>query len=296
MYEKEVQDIFEKLNIIEKLYDKIRLVDPIRKRTIEFGKQEEQEFPVKCFDLWSKNKACENCISMRAYNEKQTFVKFEYTPDEIYMVTAIPIELSDRTAVIELFKNTTSSMVFEGNEDGSLPSVHAMIESVNLIASKDSLTEIYNRRYIYEKLPVDLINAAITNHSLALIMADIDFFKNVNDTYGHLTGDYVLKTFADILSKGLKRDSDWVARYGGEEFLLCIPGASKEIAVEIAERLRKTLEESIMSFGEFRFKITASFGVCHTLPTVDMNIEEIIACADKKLYEAKRNGRNRVEA
>lgn len=295
MYDQVIQDVFDKLHIVENLYDKIRIVDPVNKRIIELGKQEESEFPISCFTFWGKNKACVNCVSMRAFHENQTFVKFEYTSNEIYMVTAIPAKINDRTIVIELLKNTTNNMIFEGLGEDNQTSVHAMIDSINLLASKDPLTGIFNRRYIYEKLPVDLINAAISNHSIALIMADIDFFKTVNDTYGHLAGDYVLQTFADILKKGLNRESDWVARYGGEEFLICLPGASKEVAVEIAEGLRKATQDTPMSFGEYGFNITASFGVCHTLPTTGMNIDEIIGCADKYLYEAKHNGRNRVE-
>ncbi|HKL79885.1 MAG TPA: GGDEF domain-containing protein [Mobilitalea sp.] len=296
MYNKEVQDILDELHIIEKLYDMMRIVDPVRKKVIMNGVEEEQEFEMRCFDFWGKEEACNNCISMRAYIENQTYVKLEYSLNEIFMVTAIPIQLSDRTVVLELLKNTTDSIVFQDNEGEGRPTVHGMIENINLIVFMDSLTQIYNRKYIYEKLPVDLANATLSNHGIAVIMADIDFFKNVNDTYGHLTGDYVLKTFAELLSEGLKRESDWVARYGGEEFLIAIPGASKAVATDIAENLRECLENYEMSFGEYKFKVTASFGVYHVKPTPDMTIEEMIDQADKKLYEAKHNGRNRVEA
>ncbi|HKL98435.1 MAG TPA: GGDEF domain-containing protein [Mobilitalea sp.] len=296
MYNKEIQDILDELQIIEKLYDIMRIVDPVRKKIITKDGEVEQEFEMRCFDFWGKDKVCNNCISMRAYIENQTYVKLEYSLNEIYMVTAIPIQLSDRTVVLELLKNTTDSIVFQDNEGEGRPSVHGMIENINQIAFMDSLTQIYNRKYIYEKLPIDLANATLSNHGVAVIMADIDFFKNVNDTYGHLTGDYVLNTFAKLLSSGLKREGDWVARYGGEEFLITIPGASKAVATDIAENLRESLENYEMSFGEYRFKVTASFGVYHVKPTSDMKIEEMIEQADKKLYKAKHNGRNRVEA
>lgn len=294
MYDKEVQEVFDKLNLIEKLYDHIRLVDPVLKKVISY-EENETVLPFHCFEFWGKNKVCNNCVSMRAYNDNQTYVKLEYNKNEIYMVTAIPVQLSDRKIVIELLKNVTNSMVFQGGDAEEYSTVTGMIENFNLIAAKDALTGIFNRRYIYEKLPVDLVNAAIANHRMAIIMADIDHFKHVNDTYGHLTGDYVLKTFAELLARNLKRETDWVARYGGEEFLICIPGASKEVALEIAERMRKELEETKMSFSGNSFKITASFGLCHLVPTTGMKIEDIIDCADKNLYLAKNNGRNRVE-
>ncbi len=127
-------------------------------------------------------------------------------------------------------------------------------------------------------------------------MADIDFFKIVNDTYGHLAGDEVLKSFADTLSGGLKRESDWVSRFGGEEFLVCLPGAGIQRASEVAEKLRKAIESKEILFNGNRINITASFGVCSIKPIQGSKIESFIECADKMLYAAKNNGRNRVEA
>lgn len=118
-------------------------------------------------------------------------------------------------------------------------------------------------------------------------MADIDFFKKVNDTYGHLTGDYTLKHFSEIISKNLKRESDWVARYGGEEFLMCLPSAGPDYAKEIAENIRQKIEDSEFVDGEHQFKITASFGVCSMNPSYGSNIEAMIECADRNLYKAK---------
>jgi diguanylate cyclase (GGDEF)-like protein len=127
-------------------------------------------------------------------------------------------------------------------------------------------------------------------------MVDIDFFKNVNDTYGHLVGDCTLKSIATTLNRSLKRDNDWVARYGGEEFLICLPGAPLEIAKELAEIIRKKVESTPITSGEQEFFITASFGVSSVTPKSGATITTLIEEADKKLYEAKRNGRNRVEA
>ncbi len=99
---------------------------------------------------------------------------------------------------------------------GNHSEIYDMIDSMSNLALKDTLTGIYNRRYINEKLPVDLISASLSEQSLSIIMVDIYFFKKINDTYGHLTGDCTLKIFAETLSGCIRRESDWVSRYGGE--------------------------------------------------------------------------------
>lgn len=298
MYDQDVQKVIDKLGIFEKMYEKIRLIDPMVKKVININNNSVDELKDKCFDLWGKSKICDNCISIRALNENRIFVKIDYTPEKIYIVTAVPFELSNRRIVIELLQNTTDSLIYENgdgyNEDKS--EMYKMIDGMKNLSLKDSLTGIYNRRYINEKLPVEIINASLSEQSLSIIMADIDFFKKVNDSYGHLIGDCTLKNFANTLSGCIKRESDWVARYGGEEFIICLPGAGNEKAMEIAEHIRRIIENKLIICGEQVIKITASFGVCSVKPTQGVSVENLIECADKKLYIAKNNGRNRVES
>ena len=295
MYDEEVQEVIDKMAIFKKMYEQIRLVDPMIKKVISYKDDTVNELTTKCYHFWGRSKFCDNCISIRAFNENKTFMKVEYTPKETYMVTAVPIDISNRRIVIELLKNITDSLILKnGTETHS--EIYELIESMNKSSLKDALTGIYNRRYINEKLPIDVINASLLDKGIALIMADIDFFKKVNDAYGHITGDEVLKDFADTLSGCIQRESDWVSRYGGEEFLICLPGASLERAIEIAEHMRKTVENKMILCGEKTIKLTASFGVCTIKPTPGVSVENLIARADKKLYAAKNNGRNRVES
>lgn len=294
MNDKEIKELYDKLHILNKLYDIIRLIDPENKRVIGCSGCEYMESTLKCFDVLGRDKKCENCVSMRAYHENQTFIKLEYFGHDVFMITAVPIELSDRRAVIELFKNVKDSLILQNSSEHDNV-VSGMIENINLMASKDSLTGIYNRKYIYEKLPADIVNATVSGHRIGLIMADIDHFKQVNDTYGHLAGDEVLRVFARVLIEELRRESDWVARYGGEEFLVCIPGASKEITFEIAERMRQAFENTTIHFNGTDIRATASFGISHLIPDKDVTIEKFIGYADKNLYLAKNKGRNRVE-
>lgn len=278
------------------MYEHVRFVDPLAKHVINHSNNIPNTVAAKCFDFWGRNKICDNCISMRAYNQNQTFVKIEYTPSSIHMVTAIPIELNNRRVVLELLKDITSSMVLDGQQREEGSQIYSLIDSINNLAFKDDLTGIFNRRYINEKLPVDLSNATLLNQDLAVIMADIDFFKRVNDNYGHLNGDCVLKRFAATLQSCLQRETDWLARYGGEEFLICLPGANLSRAVAMAESMRTAVESLVVGCSEHQITITASFGVysledSQNYPTIDTVLNE----ADQRLYKAKNNGRNRVE-
>jgi diguanylate cyclase (GGDEF)-like protein len=155
----------------------------------------------------------------------------------------------------------------------------------------DSLTGLYHHKYFELRLKEEMARSKRYKYPLTLALIDIDFFKNVNDTYGHLVGDTVLKVLAKILKEGT-RFIDVVARYGGEEFAVILPYVSYKDALEIGERLRKTIEDT--SFEGIR--ITISVGIGYTDgESTDFDYKELINFADKALYNAKNNGRNRVE-
>jgi diguanylate cyclase (GGDEF)-like protein len=155
---------------------------------------------------------------------------------------------------------------------------------------KDPLTGLLNRRGFYEYYE-DNINQTLQTDRAAVIMCDIDFFKKVNDTYGHNAGDAVLSYVADIL-KGSVENTGNAIRWGGEEFVLLLPGKNIDDAYALAEEIRKRVEASVCRFEEQTINITMSFGVndLDKEKTPDTNIEQV----DEKLYTAKQSGRNRV--
>ena len=282
--------------IISKISDIIRIIDPLQKKVIECADKDLDSAQLHCFDFWGKNRVCDNCISMRAYNDNKTYVKIEYTNQKTYLITALPHDLEGRTVVIELIKDITNSMIFSLQDSpGAGSGIHALIDNMNKLAFSDPLTGLFNRRYIMEKLPVDLLNAVLLSQDISVIIADIDFFKIVNDTYGHLAGDYTLKKFAETISSCIKRGNDWIARYGGEEFLICMPGADLETAKETSEAMRNAIEKTAIVYDGKEFKITSSFGIYSKKPTESENIDDLLKHADEKLYLAKNNGRNKVE-
>lgn len=290
----EMEKIIDDLKIVDTMYELIRIVDPLKKKIMATRNNCTEEFTTHCFDAWKKNEMCLNCVSMRAFNEKQTLFKVEYNPHKIYMVTAIPIEFHHQRFVIELLKDATQSMIFENGNDQNTPSLHKVIDNLNNLVVRDPLTGTFNRRYINEKLPVDLINALFSNQKLSLIMADIDLFKKVNDTYGHLIGDRVLNSFSKTISSCIKREGDWISRYGGDEFFICLPGAGLDKAREIAEQMRAAVESEEIRCDTHLIRITGSFGVYSADPHEGDTVESLIEAADNALYKAKENGRNRV--
>lgn len=296
MYNKELTEIMSLSDVFNKAFDNIRLVDPIEKQVIKNHNNKLEDTGIQCYEFWGKNKVCDNCISLRACKDNKTYIKLEYSNGGIYMVIAIPIEVSNRKVVLELLKKATDSLVVDSFDNERVSEIYSMIDNMNYLALNDALTGLYNRRYINENLPINLTNAALAETEISVIMADIDYFKNVNDTFGHLGGDGALKFFAGILSQSLKKENDWVARYGGDEFIICLPGINLTNAIEIAEKIRRNVETSSFAYGENQIKITASFGVVSINSKTVIDINELIESVDKKLYEAKRKGRNRIEA
>jgi diguanylate cyclase (GGDEF)-like protein len=166
--------------------------------------------------------------------------------------------------------------------------LHGMVERQALV---DGLTGLANRRAAADALHAEAARAERLQTPLAVVLADLDGFKDVNDEYGHAVGDEVLRTFADVLRQTV-RDSDVAGRWGGEEFLLLLPGADQEGAVQLADRIRIELaDRSIPSAPGLR--VTASFGVAEY--GGEANSEDLVAAADGALYRAKRGGKDRVE-
>jgi diguanylate cyclase (GGDEF)-like protein len=167
------------------------------------------------------------------------------------------------------------------------------IKRLSRLATVDPLTGALNRRGLESKYEISDANGK-TNllGTLSVVMVDIDFFKKVNDQYGHLVGDQVLKKITDILSQ-IIRKGDAVVRYGGEEFLLFLPHVKMNIAYEIAQRARKKIEENIFNIGEMTFGVTISAGVAQNVKNETQ--EDLIKRADEAMYRAKKSGRNRVE-
>jgi len=167
------------------------------------------------------------------------------------------------------------------------------------MATKDPLTGVLNRSLLNDLFNKQYEIAVATQNSFVLAMCDLDHFKSVNDTYGHLFGDQVLKHFTKLLKEHL-RVSDMIIRFGGEEFVLILPAMAFEEGWKILDNLRHTLQKSIIIHEDYKISVTVSIGVIEINPTIanqecQNSVEACLKKADILLYEAKQNGRNRLE-
>lgn len=164
------------------------------------------------------------------------------------------------------------------------------------LSSTDQLTQLKNRMYFDSEYHKEWLRAFRLHSPLSVIMIDFDSFKKLNDTYGHLFGDEVLRRASAIISNELSRPTDFIARYGGEEFVALLPNTDANGARTIGERIRKSVEHMKIEYNGKEVPITCSVGGASVIPTIDIEKTVLIKHADSALYQAKDAGRNRYRA
>lgn len=236
------------------------------------------------------------------------FKKFEKIEVELKSIISVPLKIKNQAIGVINADNKREGDVFN-TDDLQLLSAFAnqvaiaiqnaqLHQEIKGLAITDGLTDLYNFRYLQERLEEETKRAQRFRRPLALIMADIDYFKEFNDTYGHPEGNKVLKVLANILKANV-RGIDIVGRYGGEEFIIILPEADREEAQKIAERIRIKVEEYNFKNKEDHLnnlnrKITLSLGVTSYFQE-SISPQNLIYKVDQALYQAKRKGRNRIE-
>ncbi len=181
----------------------------------------------------------------------------------------------------------------EGNKIDVIKKINFMYSQTRHMSVTDALTGLYNRRHFEDNLEREFLRASRYNNNLSFAIIDVDFFKKVNDTYGHSTGDYVLKEVAYLILQNLRK-TDMVFRYGGEEFAVIITETPLKQAVIPLERLRKSIEEYPFSYNGQNLKITVSIGASEVNEKTE-TVHQLFEEADKALYKAKESGRNQIQ-
>jgi diguanylate cyclase (GGDEF)-like protein len=166
-------------------------------------------------------------------------------------------------------------------------------KEIELLSKTDSLTGLWNRRYLEESLDTEFKRAKRYNHDISIMMIDLDHFKYINDTYGHMAGDEVLRQMSSRIKK-CQRETDFVARYGGEEIVVILPETDIKTATDIADTILKSIADEPVLFESFTIEVTTSIGISN-MRQEHHDYSMIFAEADEALYSAKANGRNRVE-
>ncbi len=168
-------------------------------------------------------------------------------------------------------------------------------EEMHQMANYDAVTGILNKHAFARRLKEEFSYAKRRDHPLSLMMIDIDFFKKVNDTYGHMAGDYVLNGVAQRIQASL-RDEDITARYGGEEFAIILRNTDAKNTMMLAERMRQLVEEKPFQFEDQSIPVTISIGIATLQGDNFASAKNLVSHADECLYKSKENGRNRVTA
>ncbi|MDD2715923.1 MAG: diguanylate cyclase [Candidatus Wallbacteria bacterium] len=226
---------------------------------------------------------------------ENTDVKFE-----IRNLMCVPLKMKDSAFGVLNVTNTKEASVYTESDFNLLTAIASQV-AINIENTKlyelsvtDGLTRLHVHRYMQVRLEEEMVRARRYKHQLSFLLMDIDFFKKFNDTYGHQTGDLVLKAVAEAVNITVRQNVDITARYGGEEFAVIAPECNSTDAVNLAERIRKRIEETPLKTSRYgELKITLSIGVA-TYPVNSLSKSDLIAAADEALYKAKHEGRNRV--
>ena len=268
---------------MSQLFDVVRLVDPISMTayTIEDGKLHAQ--PDSCFHVWNKAARCENCVSARCFMERERYSKFEFIGSDIYHVVAQPVEVDGKRYVLEVVTASNDNVLLSafGNNE--------FVDRVTTFNRKmytDDLTGLSNRRYLDERLDILINRSALDGTSLAVVMLDIDDFKGINDSLGHLAGDEALSQVADALREALAPTAeDILVRYGGDEFIAVLRNVSE---AELERRLRSIPPIEV----DGGMRVTFSVGAYYQEKVENLDAKALIQRADRAMYDAKATGKN----
>lgn len=289
-----LEEIIERLSIFKNFYDLIRVLDPVKNKIIAYKDNGQiEETNEYCYQFWKKDDMCKNCIAKLAYDKLDTFFKLEFKDKKVFLIITTPVVRDEKIYILQVIKDISfNAKVSEAVANGGKP-IEKFILEFNSEIFIDSLTKVYNKRYIDRNLPLDIAKNNRECKDLSIIMTDVDYFKNINDVYGHLAGDKVLKEFSALVKKSIRKQSDWIARFGGEEFLIVLNNTDIKGACKVGDKIKKMLEKTTFEYEGNKIKVSASFGV-YQLKNKKENKDSIIAKADKALYKAKTTGKNKI--
>ena len=258
------------------------------------GKTVEQLIGKRCYEiLQNRNDVCEDCSVKETFessrpNAKEKLVSFSGGSHVWIEIFTHPVfdENGNVTSVIEYTRDVTKRKRAEAERD-------ILVDKLQYLSRTDDLTGLLNRRALIEKLEDEVRRTQRYKTHLSILICDIDYFKEINDSYGHDTGDRVLQIVSNLFKESL-RSIDIIGRYGGDEFLVILPETSMDAAKEIAERIRSTIDNFRWEReGKEAIRTTLSLGVAEF--DIDKEtIDDLIKRADNALYMAKGGGRNRV--
>lgn len=245
----------------------------------------------RCFEIWQRDEACKNCISNSCIRENKQIVKLEAIDGKIYLIVAIPITLDGKLFSLELINDVTDSLVINDAFHKQNVDVQGIISQMNDMALRDPYTRLYNKRFAEQEVSKAMI-AWKPEHTLFLGVIDIDHFKKINDTYGHIKGDDVLGVMSQILENYGARGNGWASRMGGDEFMVLWNDITPEEASDMAQALKEELSAHMFAKDDDQFTVSVSIGICQYSPQIS-DWKVFIDSADKKMYLDKKSTHNK---
>lgn len=210
----------------------------------------------------------------------------------IVLILSIPTLINFESKINKLILSQTSALYKKNLElSEEKKKLDKAYNEIKEIAFYDPLTGLWNRRAMFNRFKEEMARSLRAEQKFCLIICDIDFFKNINDTFGHRCGDDILTSIGEILKENIRAE-DSVARWGGEEFLILLNNSDLGSGAAVAEKLRRSIDEKVFMFENSKIHITMTFGVSESMK--DEKIDEVIKSADNKLYYGKEHGRNLV--
>lgn len=277
-----VKEIFSGLQI----FDLYRFVDPQTNLVYNFIEGKLVPNDEFCYSVWHRNAPCQNCTSRRAFCENKQIIKLEYLDGKINLIVSVPLTLSGRKMVLELAKDVTASLVVNDDSHPDNTNVMNILKEFNELAVLDSYTRLYNKGYVEQELAKLIRSCRAEGKSFSAALMDIDFFKKINDTYGHQAGDVVLKTIAKYISEAVAEDGCWAGRIGGDEFMLVFQNIDESQVREICRVLSQRISAHVYEKDGVPFHAGVSIGI-HSY-SGQKNAKEFFELVDQKMYEEKR--------
>lgn len=274
------------LAVFKGLFDDIRIIDPLRKEVVFSKGNKKEEENHKCFAMWKTNVFCKNCVSMRAYINNDTFIKIEYEGDKVFLVTAVPIEVDGNIVIAELLKDITRNGSISYRIDKDCCCKEELIDLMNEIDIRDKLTGVFNKKYISERLPVDLNYCRINGLHLSIIIAEVDIFEKINDDYSRNISNKALIDFSNLVMRSIRSTTDWVGTYTEKKFLIVLNETQLRDAYTIAEKIRDNFENTFLCNDNTSVSITTNFGV-YSVTDFDSDCSELLSELDRNLCNIK---------
>jgi two-component system cell cycle response regulator len=289
LYEK----VKERLSLIDNMYDIIRIIDPINKNIINISNNEITIHKEKCYDLLSRGRICTNCISMRAYIEKDTVIKMEYITNKVMLIVATPVNVGEETYVVEIIKDISSQNNMASNINCNFNNnVKTIIDSINKKIITDESTGTYNKIYVEGRLPVELNNSVENGNLLSLIMIKIDKQENLEYKYGQDIDKKILNDFIKSINDSVNHNSYWIGRYSDNKFLLVLNDVNQETSYKILEQIKKLSEDVLFNHNYKIIKLKVTFSIyCSENEIID--IKDILIELEKSLLEEKQERINK---